>query len=204
MHLTLPLYDKNRTKIKAGENDMWIQTHYYLAKQIHSYIKEKYSLDLRLDLLQYGSIKPDIHWSYRDIAHYYQEGHSYWLEEVGQLLKDPKYQNIKDFSQKLGIVLHFTADFFTFAHNNEELEKNMLKHLAYELKLHQAFIHNNRDLGNQRINYGNAYSLIKNLRQNYLTGEASFEKDTRYIYTACFLLTDLMLEAVLLPAVQAA
>lgn len=184
---------------------MWIQTHYYMAKQIHSYIKGKYSLDLRLDLLQYGSIKPDIHWSYKDIEHYYQEGYSYWLEEVEQLVEDPKYQDIKEFSQKLGIVLHFTADFFTFAHNNEEMKKNMVKHLIYELKLHRVFINNTCRPDDFHLNYsGNAYSLIKSLRQNYIAEEPSFEKDVRYIYIACALITDLMVQAVLLPAVQAA
>ena len=183
---------------------MWITSHRYLAKKIHYHIKEKYGLDLRLDLLQYGSIKPDVHWHYMKNSHYYDEGYVYWLKEIGQLLKDPKYQDIKEFSQKLGIVLHFTADFHTFAHHDKDLQKNMSKHLLYELKLHQALLHYDFRVDDYHNCCGNAHSLMKKLGQEYNIAEPSLENDIRFIYTATLSITDLMVEAVLLPSVQAA
>jgi len=183
---------------------MWIMSHRYLAKKIHYYIKEKYGLDLRLDLLQYGSIKPDVHWHYIKISHYYDEGYVYCLEEIGQLLKDSKYQDIKKFSQKLGIVLHFIADFHTFAHNEKDLQKNMSKHLLYEFKLHQALLHYDFRVDDYHICCGSVHSLMKRLVQEYIKAEPSLENDMRFIYTATLSITDLMVEAVLLPSVQAA
>jgi hypothetical protein len=189
--------------MKSG-GPMWIHTHYYIAKQIHNYVKEKYQLELQLGMLQYGSVLPDLNWNMKNVSHYYDEGYSYWLEEVGQLLKNKKYREIKEFSQKLGIVLHFTADFFTFAHNDEKLKTNMLKHFNYEIKFHHDFIHSSPDITNQKNYYGNAYSLMKQLRQKYLYLQPNIEKDIYFIYTASFLLTDLMVEAILLPAIKAA
>ncbi|KAF0208634.1 MAG: hypothetical protein FD167_5456 [bacterium] len=183
---------------------MWIRTHYYMAKLIHNYIKEKYQLDLRLDLLQYGSVKPDLHWRYINIPHYYEEGYGYWLEEVRELLVDKKYRDIKEFSEKLGIILHFTADFFCYAHNNKEMKETMWPHLKYELQFHQIFIHYEQFHNTPHLKCEDINSLIKILRQKYLFSKPNMEKDIRYIYSAALSITDLMVAAVLLPSVQAA
>ncbi len=183
---------------------MWIASHYCMARQIHNYIKEKYQLDLRLDLLQYGSVKPDLHWRYMNIPHYYEDGLVYMLEEVGQLLKDKKYRDIKEFSDKLGVILHFTADFFCYAHNQKELKETMWPHFSYELKLHQAFIQYEQFQNVRPLNCVDACTLIKSLRQKYLLSKPSLGNDLYFIYMASLSIANLMVEAVILPSVRVA
>ncbi|UWG98560.1 zinc dependent phospholipase C family protein [Dehalobacter sp. DCM] len=182
---------------------MWITSHRYLAKKIYHYIRDKYGFDLRLDLLQYGSIIPDIQWRYMKNNHYYEIGYVDWLQEIGQLFKDHRYKDIGQFSQKLGIILHYTADYHTYAHINEELKKNKRKHLLYELKLHQALLQYDYRVDENQYRCGNVHSLMQKLGHEYSLTKPSLENDIQFIYTASIAITNLIVEAVLVPAVNA-
>lgn len=178
---------------------MWIRTHSYMAKCIYNYIKERYQLNLRLDILEYGSVKPDLHWKYNNISHYYDDGYGFWLEEVGQLLKNSKYRSIKEFSDKLGVILHFTADFFCYAHNTKELKENTWAHLVYEMRLNKAFLHFEPFQNLHLLNCDDPYSVINRYRHDYLFSNPSLENDICFIYSASLSIADLMVNEVLLP-----
>lgn len=182
---------------------MLIQTHYHLANLIYEHIEKKYKLSLRQDMLQYGSIKPDIVWKYANMPHFYDEGYSFYLTEIEQLAKGHKYRNIKDFSIKLGVILHFTADFFCFAHNHEEFKYSLWCHLNYERKLHQAFL-NQVQINEQLLVIKNPLSVVASYRKRYLETKPSLEKDVEFIYTTCLKISEILLEDILLPIVQVA
>ncbi len=181
---------------------MWIRTHYFMAKSIHSYIKEKYKVSLQLDQLQYGSIKPDLLPKYWEGSHYYESCSGTWLAEVAQLLGEQKKRSIRNFSDKLGVILHFTADFFCSAHNLPNLRENMWEHLLYELKLDVAFRHFESFRGIQCLNYDDPYDLLTCCRQDYLSGQPSLERDIHYIYAVSLSITDLLVTQALLPVAK--
>lgn len=182
---------------------MWIQTHHHLANLVYRHVKENYELELKLDMLQYGSIKPDLHWEYHHVSHYYEEGYSLFMDELSELVTDEKYGNVKDFSLKLGVILHFVADFFCYAHNNKVYKRNLWSHLNYELKLHHYFLQYEPDC-RKVISRNNLFSLVMNLRKRYLECKPGVETDARYIWQASIEITDVLLKTVLLPAVKAA
>jgi len=178
-----------------------------VAKQIHAYVKRQYRLVLNPEMLEYGSVKPDIHWQYAVISHNYDQGYARWLGEVQNILTEYKYRDINNFSQELGIILHFAADFFTLAHNHRELKQNMWKHLNYELKLHHVLVQGHFQPAGRGPGLAGEKLLppmVDLLRQRYMTAAPGFESDISYIYAACVLVTDLLVEAVLLSSSQAA
>lgn len=181
---------------------MWIQTHSYMASQIHKYIKEKYQLELCFDILQHSSIKPDLHWKYLNISHYYEEGYDFWLEEVEQLLKNCKYQSIDDFSDKLGVILHFTADFFCSAHNDQKLKRNMWQHLLYEIKLHLAFMKYKKFQNFCLLSSEDASSILYRLRNKYFSSNPDIENDIFYIYSASLSISDFIIKSMLIPTAK--
>lgn len=181
---------------------MWIRTHYFMARSIHEYIKEKYNVTLQLDRLQYGSVKPDLQRRYREKPHYYECCYSYWLDEVTQLLSDHKKRSVRNFSDKLGVILHFTADFFCSAHNLQGLKENLWDHMRYEMKLDQAFRQFEPFRRIQRLSCDDPYDVIERYRQSYLASPPSLERDIHYIYAASMSISDLLTAQVLLPTVK--
>lgn len=182
---------------------MLIQTHHHLATLVYQHVKGKYHLELSNDKLHFGSIIPDLNWKYLHIPHFFEGGFIHYRTEVRELLEDQKYLDIKEFSKKLGIILHFTADFFCNAHNDEEYKNNILSHLNYEMKLHNCFLEHERR-GFYLNKYKNSVLMFMNLRKKYLELPASLEKDVEFIYKSCLELTDFLLETVLIPAVRKA
>lgn len=184
---------------------MLIQTHLQLATTVYQHVKSKYNLELRHDMLQYGSIKPDLLWQYRDIPHYFEEGFPFFLEELQQMCNDRKYDNVKDFSMKLGEVLHFTADYFCYAHNEEYFKKALWPHFIYELKLHNSFSQYTY-MGEKFYlpKFKNILSLILNLRRKYLETSSGLKTDVKFIHISCLEVTNFLIKAVFMADAEAA
>lgn len=182
---------------------MWIQTHHYLAGIVHKYIEERYGVNIKLDMLQYGSVKPDFFWEYVKIPHYYPDSLPFFTEELKNIIIDKKFNNLREFSIKLGVLLHFTADYLCYAHNNEHYKSNLWSHFNYEINLHHCF-HHYKCKGISIPAYKSPHAMIAALRNKYLETEPSMEKDVEYITAASLRLAEMLIEAVLLPAVSVA
>lgn len=182
---------------------MWIQTHYYLAGIVHEHIKEKYGIELKLDSLQYGSVKPDFFWENIKVQHYYEDSAAFFKEEAAKIRQDKRYHRLREFSGQLGVLLHFTADYLCFAHNEEHLKTALWSHFNYEIALHQCFL--NYTPGGIAIPQINSpEKFLAAIRKKYQETPHSMEKDVEYITAAALRLADTLTEAVILPAVQVA
>lgn len=178
---------------------MLILTHYHFARIIHKHVQKKYGLDLNLEMLQYGSIQPDLFWEYVNTPHFYQHSHLVFNEELTQLMNEHKFSTVGDFSRRLGVVLHFTADYLCYAHNYDEKKLPVLTHVNYEINLHKCF-NRYKGKGIHVAAYKNPDVLIKVMRSTYLEkNEPNVEKDVDFITAASLRLTDMLVEAVLLP-----
>jgi len=114
---------------------MNIQSHLLVAMAMEKHIKEKYDLILRPDMFYYGNIRPDLTpRGEKKAPHTFQDSlcvfmrHCSYLMDRSRLVRPPLYV----FSYRLGIILHYTADFFTYAHHDPALFRQGKEHFRYE------------------------------------------------------------------------
>lgn len=120
---------------------MFITTHMLIAKNVISVIEKK--LNIKLDPINflYGNIKPDINSLLISIPHYKNKSLPFVLDIIDSIQFEtlPTYNGVlKTFSVNLGVVNHYLADFFCYAHNNSNLDK-FVPHFIYENNLSIEF-----------------------------------------------------------------
>lgn len=85
----------------------------------------------------YGSIKPDISRSFRNIPHFKKESIDFVTEEIEKLINtdyDDFSDNKSTYSERLGVLTHYLSDYFCYAHS-ESFKGGFIKHNYYEMKL---------------------------------------------------------------------
>jgi len=113
---------------------MFSATHKMIAELVCDHIHDELGVTLDLKAFRFGSIAPDLKPSMRTIKHT-RNGSFDLVKEIGNALieiKNPITQiSMKDFSYKLGVIIHFVCDYFCTPHNDRKY-KNIIKHLRYE------------------------------------------------------------------------
>jgi hypothetical protein len=123
------------------------------------------------------------------------------IRKLSRRRLDPAKKN-KRFSEELGIVLHYVADFFTAAHN---VKPNRLReHVAYEAALHEEFLagvstasvrNTLRLLGSPSPDGGaSAEKLLCALHARYWPSMTLPSADVREILLACLSVTSYIME----------
>lgn len=100
--------------------------------------------------------------------------------------------DLRVFSYKVGEMLHFIADYFTNAHNKKYLQKNMRRHMLYEMRLHFRLTKCERLPKFHFPEQCDPMVQIKAWHDEYMVGRGSIEKDLRFALRACFFLTDII------------
>jgi hypothetical protein len=119
-----------------------ITTHRYIGKLVYDYLKDHLKIELNRRALKYGCMKPDLPFSGIPFSHYKANSFADICEMInglsitGETLRDKK--RLAAFSLRLGIVLHYIADFFCEAHNFHAYDQ-VFKHLFYEKMLSAKF-----------------------------------------------------------------
>ncbi len=190
---------------------MTCQTHAYLATVLVQAIQSVWGVRLSRKRLVYGSIKPDVTSLFLRHPHFWRYSRDFLFRKVARLarMRFDRYEKNKKFSEALGVVLHYVADFFTAAHN---VKPNRLReHLAYEERLHAAFarmadVATVRDAirfvreGRPRVGTANpslsvAETLIS-LHSSYSPSLEDVERDVREILIACLTVTAVVMDSV--------
>lgn len=85
----------------------------------------------------YGNIKPDIHQKYLRMSHYHRDNEEIIFGMLNRLLTSKA--SIPEFSENLGILIHFFCDYTCIYHANDYLHDNhsIAKHVKYEVMLHR-------------------------------------------------------------------
>lgn len=85
----------------------------------------------------YGNVKPDISKKYLQMSHYHRDNEEIIFKMLNDLLTTQA--SIREFSENLGVLIHFFCDYTCIYHANDYLYENhsIAKHLRYELMLHR-------------------------------------------------------------------
>jgi hypothetical protein len=119
---------------------MTYRTHLYLADLILPPIEELWGIRLSRKRFRAGSVKPDTTSLFVRHPHFWGLSRKYVEKRILRLARTELAQDAKNgrFSEELGIVLHYVADFFTSVHNVRP--NPIARHLASEEALHEAFL----------------------------------------------------------------
>ncbi|HAX73973.1 MAG TPA: hypothetical protein DCY20_10660 [Firmicutes bacterium] len=117
---------------------MIVQTHRLIGEYLYDVMQKDRSLSIKLSRRRfvYGNVLPDIVSDYKKYSHYYHKNHNYVFGLLKKLVTEP-YSDDK-FSEDLGILMHFFADYTCVYHACEYLsqEVSISSHIKYEAKFH--------------------------------------------------------------------
>ena len=159
----------------------------YLIQQYMEQAPRRYSKAFLI-----GCIEPDrnpVTYLKGSIRSQFLRGHNWgnsqrYMFRLGRRLENRRRLHLLDF-YALGKLIHYTTDAFTYAHN-EEFEKNLKQHNAYELDLQNYFL----DLrtGGLDANYAPGTSVtetIQKYHQDYSQAPMNRNTDIRFAVSVC-------------------
>ncbi len=187
---------------------MTYQTHAYFGQVLFSCISEVWNADISEKQLIIGSVKPDRSSLFLSHPHFWNYSKNFVYKRIKKLShkKIVSGKKNKKFSMELGIVLHYIADFFTAVHNISP--NKVLEHMAYEEKLHKAFLEQitvekvkqyarSALLLNPERKLENCIAELRIRHAVYKPSRDNPDNDIREILNASFLVLSFVLGAVL-------
>lgn len=113
---------------------MIVDTHLLLSNILYKYIAKNTNFKLDRIAFAYGNIKPDFIYKEINCEHTLTES-LYCVDQYSdKLMRDDI--SIRKFSMNLGVVCHFTCDYFCLYHRDGNEKKGIFEHLFYESILH--------------------------------------------------------------------
>lgn len=172
-------------------------THLCISNKLRKLVKKELNVKLNTFSFFWGSIKPDLSSKYIKIPHYKRDSNKFIQDEIKKIINTKVYEGkscSNSFSERLGIITHYLADFFCFVHS-DLFKGNMSEHLLYEIKM----LFNNIKHFDRILSDKNHEDIVKNhsvtsicenidiLNDKYLAActDNSYETDMIYTLTAC-------------------
>ncbi len=198
---------------------MTSQTHAFLATALVQAIQSVWGVRLSRKRLVYGSVKPDLTSLFFRHPHFWSYSRDFLFRKISKLYlkRFDRYEKNKEFSEALGVVLHYIADFFTAAHN---VKPNRLReHLAYEDALHAEFVRladgatvrdairfvrDTRPRGPFATRPLDIAESLISLHSTYKPSLADPARDVREILIACLTVTSAVMDALVMGADRSA
>jgi len=168
-------------------------SHILMGKFLSEYVETHYKIHLERKSFLLGNVLPDYCPSFL-IRPHYLKNNAVHVRHILRLLlsRHSSVCNDKRSSRLLGILCHFYADFFCYAHS-DCFPGNLSEHIAYENRLHRYFTKNMEQLSSIRFMAQAApakgadgiYRQFESLHSGYLVSHLSFGNDLLYAMTAC-------------------
>ena len=116
---------------------MIVNTHRLVGEFLYNQLSPSYQEFIHKRRFVYGNVKPDIVKEYRQMIHYHRDNAELIFKMLDRLLTEET--TIEQFSENLGILIHFFCDYTCIYHANDHLYENhsILKHMKYEVMLHR-------------------------------------------------------------------
>lgn len=116
---------------------MIVNTHRLVGEFLYNQLSPSYQEFIHKRRFVYGNVKPDIVKEYRQMSHYHRDNAELIFKMLDRLLTEET--TIEQFSENLGILIHFFCDYTCIYHANDHLYENhsILKHMKYEVMLHR-------------------------------------------------------------------
>lgn len=174
-------------------------SHLRLAGLLYAYTKENLGINLQIGSFIWGNLLPDYDLFFFMRPHFPQKNisHRYIRKRIQALIgsKQEPASIGKKYSRQLGIICHYYADFFCFAHN-ENFSGGLTKHMKYEQELDQYFQENYFYINQtgrtdappeatSEINSNNVHREFDQLYRRYLQSPPSYYHDLSYCILAC-------------------
>lgn len=168
---------------KSGDGRMIANTHRLVGEFLYKELPEELQCRLSRRKFVFGNVKPDLKKKYRQFSHYYRDNQAVifkWLD----IMIENDYE-IEEFSEKLGILIHFFCDYTCIYHANDYLHSShsIRQHIQYEGKLHLYAARQLKGLNKMTIipfqNQQEIYDYVANLTRelNQESAVISVEKD---------------------------
>lgn len=112
-------------------------SHIRVANLLLDYVEQTCGITFDQSGFVYGNLKPDLTGTYLTKRH----NPSIMMEEVMDKIRafTEKYTigpvNSRELSVDLGEICHYITDFFTFPHNDDIYDRNLLAHYLYEKRV---------------------------------------------------------------------
>lgn len=170
------------------------KSHILLAKCLADHMEEAKGLQEHRKAFCFGSILPDIRLSFITTRH------EYWgtFEKLQEKMKELTECNLREcnesaFWRKLGEVLHYIADYFTFPHNKQytgnffahnKYEKNLKNQLAEVIISGQADSYMEEEICFE--DFTQLVDYLKERHNSYRKRERNISDDIIYILSTCY------------------
>ena len=175
-------------------DQMNTSSHVLMGRFVYEYVKKKFGIYLDRESFISGNVLPDFRPSFLTRPHYLKNNISYVQKEVQNLLSIKQESAFigKSYSKHLGIICHYYADFFCFAHNHNSL-RDIVPHMKYENGLLQYLQKNHAILNRtdfvpeaeKNIDADMIYHKFNKLHTDYLQANPSYDNDLNYCILAC-------------------
>jgi len=191
-------------------------THQRIGMTILNSLKQQSTVDVAVEEYLFGCIKPDFSLGAFYPRHLKHEAFDFVLDTIMEIESVPwpkEGKARKSFSTRLGVVMHYLADFFCHAHNTK-MGDLMPWHFAYEAHLHIVSRKIDLDclaqelvtslMPSQLPTIEGLRDFLLELHQRYLTTEQSAHTDLYFALAAGTAATYYVLSACQRPAVRPA
>ncbi len=181
-------------------------SHILMGRFLNDYVRKKYGIVLNRRSFIWGNVRPDYSVSFIQRPHfikynltYVQKLTIFTLKRRAQKQKKQKQKYIqksanrdKYYSKQLGILCHYYADFFCFAHTSY-FKGGLYRHFKYEDKLDQFFTENYDKLMTVELIHNTAaardekqiFAQFAKHQFAYMNSVPSLQNDIAYSILAC-------------------
>jgi len=171
-------------------------THQRIGLTILQALKLRFVVNVSVDDYKFGCIKPDFSLGVFYTPHLKEKSFDFVIGMIGELGSLPiptDGKALKSFSTRLGVIMHFLADFFCYAHNHGKDDPLPL-HFAYEAGVHIASHKVSLDDMAQEflaeLHAAHTFTVealrefLENLHQRYLAAPQSMKTDLWFAIAA--------------------
>lgn len=170
------------------------KSHILLARYLADQMPANISLQSHRKAFCLGNILPDIQPSFVTKRHEYFGTFDEVQEKIIQLVETGAEDlNDRVFWRRIGEVMHYIADYFTFPHNRT-FTGSLVEHNSYEAelkdRLKECILSGRADSHLEKAKYfGSFAELIEYIRERhavYLSRERCVAEDIRFILSVCY------------------
>ncbi len=174
---------------------MFKKSHKKLAAFLYSVTESLDEVELSFSDFIYGSIRPDLNYSFITKPHYLKNYKQHGVfDKIQQIRQDAGHKvSVEDKAKHsilLGEIVHYMCDYFCFAHNNPKKMLYLISHNRYERRLAHYIEITSFQVPDFNINnaffdhhFADEHAFIawlKKMLRQYHTQPRSFRKDVRY------------------------
>lgn len=170
------------------------KSHVLLARYLADQIPAAESLQNHRKAFCLGSILPDLRPSFLTKKHEFSGTIEETSEKLFQLVREGDEICERVFWRRLGEVLHYIADYFTFPHNST-FTGNLYEHGQYEKQLKNQLRYRIRSGSISEVEIPEAISFedpdelvtyIRDRHDDYLESQGDIGEDIQFILSVCY------------------